>query len=59
MPVVELARPLMSDLVNRLNLTTVLGIWDEDSVRVVAVNDRPTRRCPPRAWTTTACCTGR
>jgi DNA-binding IclR family transcriptional regulator len=39
MPVVELARPLMSDLVNHLNLTTVLGIWDEDSVRVVAVND--------------------
>ena len=39
MPVVELARPLMSDLVNHLNLTAVLGIWDEDSVRVVAVND--------------------
>jgi DNA-binding IclR family transcriptional regulator len=37
--VVELARPLMSDLVNHLNLTAVLGIWDEDSVRVVAVND--------------------
>jgi DNA-binding IclR family transcriptional regulator len=39
LPVVELARPLMSDLVARLNLTVVLGIWDEDSVRVVAVND--------------------
>lgn len=39
LPVVELARPLMSDLVSHLNLTTVLGIWDEDSVRVVAVND--------------------
>lgn len=39
MPVVELARPLMSDLVNHLDLTAVLGIWDEDSVRVAAVND--------------------
>jgi DNA-binding IclR family transcriptional regulator len=39
MPVVELARPLMSDVVNHLNLTCVLGTWDEDSVRVVAVND--------------------
>lgn len=39
MPVVELARPVMGDLVNRLDLTSMLGIWDEDSVRVVAVND--------------------
>ena len=39
MPVVELARPLMSDVVSHLNLTCVLGTWDEDSVRVVAVND--------------------
>lgn len=39
LPVVELARPLMSELVAQLNLTTVLGVWDEDSVRVVAVND--------------------
>ncbi len=39
MPVVELARPVMSDLVNHLDLTAVLGIWDEDSVRVVEVND--------------------
>jgi DNA-binding IclR family transcriptional regulator len=39
MPVVELARPQMSDLVSQLNLTAVLGIWDENSVRVVAVND--------------------
>jgi DNA-binding IclR family transcriptional regulator len=39
LPVVELARPLMSEVVNQLNLTVVLGTWDEDSVRVVAVND--------------------
>jgi DNA-binding IclR family transcriptional regulator len=39
MPVVEMARPLMSDLVGQLDLTVVLGIWDEESVRVVAVND--------------------
>ncbi|MBO0837964.1 MAG: IclR family transcriptional regulator [Actinobacteria bacterium] len=39
MPVVELARPLMSDLVSHFDLTTVLGVWDEDAVRVVAVND--------------------
>ncbi len=39
LPVVELARPLMSDIVSHLNLTAVLGVWDEESVRVVAVND--------------------
>lgn len=39
MPVVDLARPLMSELVGRIDLTVVLGVWDEDSVRVIAVND--------------------
>ncbi len=39
MPVVDLARPLMSEIVGHLDRTTVLGMWDEDSVRVVEVND--------------------
>ncbi|MFB9831904.1 IclR family transcriptional regulator [Actinoallomurus acaciae] len=39
MPIVGLARPLMSEVVARLDLTTVLGVWDEDSVRVIEVND--------------------
>ncbi|MBO0804085.1 MAG: IclR family transcriptional regulator [Nocardiopsaceae bacterium] len=39
MPLVELARPLMSELVNQFDMTVVLSVWDEESVRVVAVND--------------------
>ena len=39
MPIVGLARPLMSEIVARLDRTAVLGVWDEDSVRVLEVND--------------------
>jgi DNA-binding IclR family transcriptional regulator len=39
MPIVGLARPLMSEVVMHLDHTVVLGLWDEDSVRVVEVND--------------------
>jgi DNA-binding IclR family transcriptional regulator len=39
MPIVGLARPLMSEVVTRLDRTAVLGVWDEDSVRVLEVND--------------------
>jgi DNA-binding IclR family transcriptional regulator len=39
MPIVGLARPLMSEVVAHLDRTAVLGVWDEDSVRVLEVND--------------------
>jgi len=39
LPVVELARPVLSELVKRVDRTTVLGVWDEHAVRVVEVND--------------------
>ena len=39
MPIVGLARPLMSEVVAHLDRTAVLGVWDEDSVRVIEVND--------------------
>jgi DNA-binding IclR family transcriptional regulator len=41
-PVVDLARPLMSEVVNQVNRTVVLGVWDEYAVRVVEVNDHTT-----------------
>lgn len=39
LPVVDLARPLMQEVVSRVDRTCVLGVWDEESVRVVEVND--------------------
>jgi DNA-binding IclR family transcriptional regulator len=39
MPIVALARPLMSEVVAHFDRTAVLGVWDEDSVRVLEVND--------------------
>jgi DNA-binding IclR family transcriptional regulator len=39
MPIVGLARPLMSEVVAHLDRTAVLGVWDEDAVRVLEVND--------------------
>lgn len=39
LPVVELARPILSELVSHVDRTAVLGIWDEYAVRVVEVND--------------------
>ncbi len=39
LPVVELARPLFSELVQRVDRTAVLGVWDEEGVRIVEVND--------------------
>jgi DNA-binding IclR family transcriptional regulator len=39
MPIVGLARPLMSEAVAHLDRTAVLGVWDEDAVRVLEVND--------------------
>lgn len=39
MPLIDLARPLMSEVVNHVDRAAVLGVWDEQSVRVVEVND--------------------
>src|SRR5690348_3834772 len=39
LPIVGLARPLMSEVVAHFDRTAVLGVWDEDSVRVIEVND--------------------
>jgi DNA-binding IclR family transcriptional regulator len=39
LPVVDLARPLMQELVSHVDRAVVLGVWDEESVRVVEVND--------------------
>lgn len=38
-PLIDYARPLMSDVVNHVDRTAVLGVWDEYTVRVVEVND--------------------
>jgi len=40
LPIVEFARPILADLVNRVDRTVVLGVWDEHAVRVVDVNDK-------------------
>lgn len=39
LPMVDLARPLMREVVSQVDRTVVLGVWDEESVRVVEVND--------------------
>jgi IclR family transcriptional regulator, acetate operon repressor len=41
-PVVDLARPLMGEIVDQVDRTAVLGVWDEHAVRVVEVNDHTT-----------------
>jgi DNA-binding IclR family transcriptional regulator len=42
MPLIDLARPLMGEVVNHVDRAAVLGVWDEQSVRVVEVNDHTT-----------------
>lgn len=42
MPLIDMARPLMSEVVNHVDRATVLGVWDEQTVRVVEVNDHTT-----------------
>lgn len=39
LPIVEIARPLISELVNVIDQTVVLGVWDGAGVRIVEVND--------------------
>ncbi len=39
MPLIDMARPLMSEVVSHVDRAAVLGVWDETTVRVVEVND--------------------